>query len=322
MIGTYLYNGQGLGNQLWSYYTLRLLAIMNNCDFALLGSEAFKGKSFIDLDTGVSCNHPKRNQPCNELFSLFENYYEEPQLLHLKEYCDTRSFDKNLLLVEKNTLIDGYFQSENLGNFINHDIHSLMQFVDIPELNYLGDKDICVLNIRGGEYKSNKRLTLNKRYWINAINIMKQKRNIKKFYIVTDDLNYSQKLLPGLEVLDQNIHHDFVGLSKAKNLILSNSSFAYFPVILNKNNPFIIAPKYWARHNVSDGFWACSSNIYKDYNYLDRQGQLISSDTCRKEAIAYQEKYANYFRYIGHNYHVRYPNRVWSALRNRITFYV
>lgn len=322
MIGTYLYNGQGLGNQLWSYYTLRLLAIINNCDFTLLGKETFKGKSFINIDTGVSCDHPKRNQPSSDLFSLFENYYEEPQILHLKEYCDTRSFDENLLLVKKNTLIDGYFQSEKLGTLINHDIHRLMQIVDIPKLDYLGDKDICVLNIRGGEYISNKRLTLHKRYWINAINIMKRTRNIKKFYIVTDDLNYSQKLLPGFEVLNQDIHHDFVGLLKAKNLVLSNSSFAYFPVVLNVNNPFIIAPKYWARHNVSDGFWSCSANIYKDYNYLDRQGQLISSDICREELLAYQKKYANYFIYKAHQYPAKHPNRLWSALRNRITFYV
>ncbi len=52
MICNELYNGQGLGNQLWNYALARIIAKKNGYDFSILGREKFKGKEFMELDFG------------------------------------------------------------------------------------------------------------------------------------------------------------------------------------------------------------------------------------------------------------------------------
>ena len=46
---------------------------------------------------------------------------------------------------------------------------------------------------------------------------------------------------------------------------------------------YIIAPKYWARHNVSNGYWCTGQNIYTDWHYQDRSGKLFTSEECKVE---------------------------------------
>ena len=61
---------------------------------------------------------------------------------------------------------------------------------------------------------------------------------------------------------------------------------------------FIIAPKYWARHNVSDGYWASEQNIYSDFHYLDRKGNLFTAKECREALDKYRQK-SPYYKRIG-----------------------
>ena len=60
MIATELLKGQGLGNQLFCYITTRCIALRNNCDYSILGSETMAnnihsqcGLYFMELDYGV-----------------------------------------------------------------------------------------------------------------------------------------------------------------------------------------------------------------------------------------------------------------------------
>ena len=57
---------------------------------------------------------------------------------------------------------------------------------------------------------------------------------------------------------------------------------------------YIIAPKYWARHNVSDGYWASEQNIYSDFYYMDRKGKLFTAEECRQELENYKNKSTKY----------------------------
>lgn len=321
MIATYLYEGQGLGNQLWSYYALRLIAKKLELPYALLGAEKFKASSFITIHTGIDVKAPVRNAPKNELFPPFINYFAEKQIVHSGEYCDVRGFDEKCLFLSANTLIDGYFQSEELVNHVKHSINDFLTIKDIPQLDYLESDDICVLNIRGGGYKRNKRLTVHKTYWDNAMAYMIREKSVKEFLIVTDDPGYARKLFPKIKVLEQDMHHDFVALMKAKKVIASNSSFAYFPLRLNKRRPYIIAPKYWARHNVSDGYWACRSNIYRDYNYMDREGIVKDHELCLREADEFVKKNSESYFTEKHTYAARHPNTIKSFIRNRLVKY-
>ncbi|MDE6220452.1 MAG: glycosyl transferase, partial [Lachnospiraceae bacterium] len=61
---------------------------------------------------------------------------------------------------------------------------------------------------------------------------------------------------------------------------------------------YVIAPKYWARHNVSDGYWASEQNIYSDFIYLDRKGKPFTATECREELDKYK-KMSPYYKRIG-----------------------
>ena len=57
---------------------------------------------------------------------------------------------------------------------------------------------------------------------------------------------------------------------------------------------YVIAPKYWARHNVSDGYWASEQNIYDELIYMDRKGKLFTAAECRGELAAYKQSSVRY----------------------------
>jgi hypothetical protein len=89
---------------------------------------------------------------------------------------------------------------------------------------------------------------------------------------------------------------DYTAIKNAHYLILSNSTFAYFPAITSDTLKYAIAPKYWARHNVSDGYWAGEQNIYSDFEYLDRNGRLYTAEECKKELEEYKKTSRKYKR--------------------------
>jgi hypothetical protein len=60
------------------------------------------------------------------------------------------------------------------------------------------------------------------------------------------------------------------------------------PAWLNQNVKLIIAPKYWARHNVSDGYWSLAYNIVGGWMYQDRLGNLHNSKACEESLKEYK----------------------------------
>ena len=135
--------------------------------------------------------------------------------------------------------------------------------------------DVCVINVRGGEYKGISNLILRKEYWRTAIRHFLEKNDKMRFLCISDDIGYANQILDfKVPVAHLSIGGDYYVINKAKNLIISNSSFAMFPTWLNENDPYVIAPRYWARHNVSTGYWASSDVWTFGWNFLDRDGLL------------------------------------------------
>ena len=107
--------------------------------------------------------------------------------------------------------------------------------------------------------------------------------------IITEDEEAAKKVLPEYECHHFDMGKDYVTIKNARYLILSNSSFSLMPVMSSTELKYAIAPKYWARHNVSDGFWSSEQNIYSFLTYQDRNGKLFSADECRKELEEYKK---------------------------------
>jgi hypothetical protein len=140
--------------------------------------------------------------------------------------------------------------------------------LDLPE-------NLCIINFRGGDYRFEHRFFLIKSYWDNAIKNMKKVNPNMIFKVVTDDVYTATPFFQeyGFEITHE-IKNDFESIYSVSYLILSNSSFAFFPAWLNSSLKYCIAPRYWGRHNISDGYWSIDQNYTEGWYYQDREGNL------------------------------------------------
>ena len=276
--------GQGLGNQLWNYVTLRSVAKALSKDYKVLGYMNFKGSKFLEINEGKTNTNNEKS---------FQNiFYEE--LIYDKELktiiCD---YDKSIFKIKDNTLIKGLFQSEKYL-LPNRDI--INEFIKIKPKDYVPQNwdRICILNIRGGEYKRHRELILPKSYWVNAIKNMKKRNPNLKFRIVTDDKNYAKKLLPNIEIIGGNISSDFYALYKARFLIISNSSFSYFPIMLGEKPDYVIAPLYWSRYGNKYNKWSSPANCYEGWIWQNNEGKILSKNEVINSLINSRNKYKDF----------------------------
>lgn len=292
MIKIIFKDGQGLGNQLWLFAVAKSISEKLNQELFIEDIYKFKGKDFLILDYISSKNKIDiidQKIPISEFKNFSERIYYDNDLKYI-----VSSFDENILKISENTFIDGIFQSEK---YFFGDIDKLKRYIkpnkSILNKNKIG-KDFCILNIRGGEYKRHKDFLLSKNYWINAMENFRRQFKIFKFKIVTDDFKYAKALFPEFEIIHGSIPKCYSTIYNCKNIIVSNSSFSYFPCKtgIKKN---VIAPMYWARPIRNKKRWISPGNIYKDWLWQDNLGIIHSYEDCLKIAektdIYYRKEY-------------------------------
>lgn len=294
MITTEFYHGQGLGNQLFVYVTTRAIAADKGYDFGFTGLDNFgdrryndRGLYFMDVDLGKDVEESK-----------IVNYYREKEK-RIKTNnshhdatigCDIRLIDRDLINVEDNTKIDGIMQGEDYFYHRKKEIIQWLKLKPEHDCKDFTDDNVCVINFR--DYRGNGELYLQRDYWVRAIYHMLNINPNMQFLVITESPEAAKQMLPELS---DNVYHfdvgkDYAIIKNAKWLIISNSSFAYFPAFTNEEAKLIIAPKYWARHNVSDGYWSCGYNLYRDFMYMDRKGMLQTYDECFREFELYKQQ--------------------------------
>jgi hypothetical protein len=289
MLATEILRGQGIGNQLFCYVTARSIAHTRGLDFGIKdtgwsGDKRYNQSGFywFDLDWG------------QEVPDGLDVYYEKEVRKKLNTChhdmtvgCDVRGYDQGLMDVPDNTIIFGNMQDEK---YFDHNKELVKEWLKVKEeydtYEYMDD-DVCVLNYRGGEYVGFHELYLTREYWLNAMENMTKINPNMKFVTITDDVKASQAMLPEIPAYHFTVDKDYAIIKNSKHVILSNSSFPFFAVYTSDTIENIIAPKYWARHNVSDGYWAMSQNIYSGWTYQDRDGNLSTAEECVKELEEY-----------------------------------
>jgi len=315
VIITELYNGQGFGNQLWCYVTTRVIAKDRGYAFGIKSPEKFKGSDFLDLDFGkevIGGDGPEGEQP-RTLPEGIEHYYMEKKIIHPLNGSDIRIYDGKLVNIEDNTKIDGCMQDEQYILHRKNEIKEWLKVKEAYEFYDFSNDDICIINFRGTGYVSEKELFLAKTYWENAINNMRKINPNLKFVVITEDVKNAKKFFPDFDVFHFGIAKDYVVLKNAHYLILSNSSFAWFPAWLNEDLKFCIAPKYWGRHNISDGYWSLGYNLTTGWMYQDRKGNLQDYTTCLKELQVYQKHHKDLYTDAA-----IFEPSIWTEIRNKI----
>lgn len=228
MIYGIFHKGSGIGNQLHRYVGTRVLALASGQDFGMVAPELFKGSSFMNLDMGHTLSDYRIEEPAGKVVPRTDE-----------------------------TVVDGEFQSEQ--HFI-HRLGEIREWLKVKPLE-LPD-DLCVINFRGGEYVGTH-LFLTEEYWNNAISRMKQK--CSAFEVHTDDPETAKRFFPDYKIV-HDIELNWRSIRYAKYLILSNSSFAILPALLNENVELILAPMFWGGRNL--GHWKMEQNKYSKFTYL------------------------------------------------------
>ncbi|WP_296833544.1 glycosyl transferase [Butyrivibrio sp.] len=287
--------GQGLGNQLFVYVTARAIAKEKGYDFgianpSILGNNihSTSGMYFMDIDCGK------------------EITADEKEKMHIWNDDDTRIYlgtskadmyngiyvsgsDDRIHDIEDNTLLYGNLQAESYFAKYKDDIKEWLKVKDEYDSHEYTKDNLCIIHLRCGDYSGSPELWLDRKYWVNGIKNMLKIRPDMEFLAVTDDVEAANKILPEVKAVRNDIGKDYATIKNARYLLLSNSSFAVFPAMTSDELKYAIAPKYWARHNVSNGYWASEQNIYSFFHYMDRSGKIFSADECRAELESYKK---------------------------------
>jgi hypothetical protein len=292
MIVTEFYKGQGLGNQLACYVTTKTIALDKGYKFGIKNPQNFKGLDFLDLDFGekVIGGQSPEGGPATKLPDGIKHYYVERKITHPLNGSDIRLYDPNLVNVLDNTKIDGVMQGEQYIEHRKDEIREWLKVKTEYECFDYSDENTCVINFRGGEYTRHPDFFLTQKYWDDAIVSMRKINPSFRFIVITDDTLTAKRFFPDFGVFHFSIGKDYSIIKNAHYLILSNSTFAWFPAWLSENLKYCIAPKYFARHNISDGYWSLGTNITKGFMYQDKEGKLFTYEECISEFEEYKKR--------------------------------
>lgn len=294
MIGTELLKGQGLGNQLFCYVTTRCIAMERGEDFAILGGETLAnnmhsncGLYFMDLDLGV----PAAKEDFKGTYKEREDRLYVGNSRHdLTHGAYVTGTDAGMFTTDSDMLLFGNMQAEDYYRKYKKDIKEWLRVKPEYDCYDYSRDNLCILHLRCSDYMDSPELFLEKKYWVHGMKAMKKVNPQMEFMIITNDVKEAGKLLPGIPAYNFDLAKDYSIIKNAKYLLLANSSFTYFPAFTSETVEYILAPKYWARHNVSDGYWASEQNIYSIFHYMDRKGNIFTAEECRRELAQYKER--------------------------------
>ena len=285
---------------MWQYSVCRTVAERLGYDWGINPSpthDYFKGMNqmyFMDVDFG--------NQNINKIINEFhENWliYEHDGMKINVTMIDPRiwEIEDNTRLIGHNGAFGGIYQTEQYFKDNKEEVlnwfrikpeYSTKYDDKLKELGIVLDENLCVINFRGGEYRSIPHVVCRKEYWRDSINYMLQLNANMKFIVITDDPEFSRLYMPfPIETFHYEIGFDFYVLNQSKWSIISNSTFGWWSSWLNVRANKIIAPKYFGAHNNSDGYWSVGEIYSEKFYYMDRDGNITDYKTCKNEAIKY-----------------------------------
>lgn len=250
MLITPIYKGQGIGNQLANYVTTRCLALDKGYEFSVAFPERWKANFFKSIHLpeikGVEVNIEGQ-----EPISMPNG---------MKYYCETSSdYDDFIKNIPDNYCIHGNLQGEDYFKHRKDEINKWLEVepIDMPD-------DVCVIAFRGGEYRWVVDFFLPQEYWDLGISKMKEINPDMKFEVHTDDIETARQFFPDYKIT-HNPEINWRSIRYAKYIILSNSSFGWFPSWLG-DAKLILAPLHWGRRNT--GHWHLIQNKTEKFTYI------------------------------------------------------
>ena len=235
-------NGQGLGNQLWTYATISSVAAEYGLDFCLENLHLFKGKNFIDLNVN--------NTAKSDLGTILFN----PDI---QNYTLIEHHKKTL---KKNIIVDNIRSPFSDCNSFG--------VVHIRGGDYFYSDGLL------SKHYYNKALDL-----ACSINSELKFYIVTDDYKYSQYIFPNLEFVGGARIHErdgsQAIHHlggdvrvDFNLIKNATIKIISNSTFSWWASWLGDDESIIIAPKYWMNNGRSKNSWRPNRMNFNQENWI------------------------------------------------------
>lgn len=291
-----------LGNHMWQYAVCRTVAEKLGYDFGINPSPTYDYHQGMDQMYFMNVDFGKPIENIQNTFYETGTFFQGPG-----EHVNITMMNQNIWDISDNTQILGHNGSpgailqsemylEDNGEIVKSwfnikEEYALLYSKKIEDLGIELDENTCVINFRGGEYRGMHNVVCRKEYWSDSINHMLRLNPLMKFILISDDPEFANTYMPfHIPAYHIEIGFDFYVINKAKWVIISNSSFGWWAAWLNNNAKLILAPKYWASHNNSNGYWNVGNSYSKKFTYVDREGNLSDYETCKRDAIEYYKE--------------------------------
>jgi hypothetical protein len=226
------FNGR-LGNNMFQIATSLSLAKQHNTEaiFDYTTWAGHRGEIPVDLSM-FSYNFKRGNYQAVEAYNETHSSYNKIQTsndVRLSGFYQSWKYFDDI----RDELLNQYFQPSDTI------VHSLSKYNISP--NSLG------ISIRRGDYLmlQSNHCVLSTDYYQNAIDRYFLS-NTEEIYIFSDDIEWCKNIFGSdVHYVSDTIGTQLFLMTKMQNLILSNSTFAWWGAYLNQNNGIVVAPDPW-----------------------------------------------------------------------------
>lgn len=168
--------------------------------------------------------------------------------------CENQYDEKNFLYeeipVKNNLKLSGFFQSWKYFEDVKHDLlnkyftPSKMVSSRLDQIPV--SKKSLGISVRRGDYLmlQNNHCVLSTDYYQSCIN--KYFGDVDQVYVFSDDQEWCKQVFgEGATFVNESVGVQLFLMARMKNLILSNSTFAWWGAYLNQQDGVIVAPNPW-----------------------------------------------------------------------------
>jgi hypothetical protein len=268
MIIVYLYGG--LGNQLFQYSLGRALSLRHDTDL-------FTDLSFFEQG---KCQHPLSlvhfnvtfNKATQKEFDLvnkkglpyllwkLHNQYQKVLPYYKKTYVRPKysHFDKNILRVKDNSILDGYWQSQKYFEEYTEVILKDLQLKEAPEnpnfheiKSLIRDHPSVIIHARRGDYLTLGVPLCGADYYEKAMKYIGERIPDPHYVVFSDDIEWCRENIRSknrMTFIERSLGlHDYesmVLMSHAMHHIIANSTFGWWGAWLNpRKDKIVIYPE-------------------------------------------------------------------------------
>jgi len=222
-----------------------------------LGNQMFEIASTIGIAIKNKHNYAFPLWTYNNYYTYFENPL--PSIPTYLNYTRLKESTINKYQIfdikpDINYALSGYFQCYEYFDFCKDIILNYFKLKQIHQnhinYNYKFNNSVSI-HVRRGDYINfpNYHPIQSIEYFNNALNLIKQKDNIDRIYICSDDIQWCKDNLKYNNIIyveGESPIIDMFIMANCNHNIIANSSFSWWSAYLNKNpNKIVIAPKNW-----------------------------------------------------------------------------